>query len=79
MLLGTLYPLLLETTGEGKVSVGPPFFNAVFIPLMAPLVMAMAIGPLLPWKRGDLAAVLGRLLGGGARGRRRGAARLGGV
>ena len=79
VLLGTLYPLLLETTGGGKVSVGPPFFDAVFIPLMAPLVMAMAIGPLLPWKRGDLAAALGRLWAGGARGRRRGAARLGGV
>ena len=39
----------------------PPFFNAVFIPLMAPLVVAMAVGPLLPWKRGDLGAALGRL------------------
>jgi cytochrome c-type biogenesis protein CcmF len=61
VLLGTIYPLLLEAMGGGKVSVGPPFFDAVFIPLMAPLVVAMAIGPLLRWKRGDLAAALGRL------------------
>ncbi|QLH38753.1 MAG: heme lyase CcmF/NrfE family subunit [Defluviicoccus sp.] len=61
VLLGTLYPLLLEATGGGKVSVGPPFFNAVFIPLMVPLVIAMAIGPMLPWKRGDLMSALSRL------------------
>ena len=61
VLLGTLYPLLLEAVDGAKVSVGPPFFNAVFIPLMAPLVVAMAVGPLLPWKRGDLGAALGRL------------------
>ncbi len=61
VLLGTLYPLLLEATTGAKVSVGPPFFNAVFLPIMAPLVVAMAVGPLLPWKRGDLGAALGRL------------------
>ena len=61
VLLGTLYPLILEATGGGKISVGPPFFNAVFIPLMLPLVVAMAVGPLLPWKRGDLASALARL------------------
>ena len=61
VLLGTLYPLILEATGGGKISVGAPFFNAVFIPLMAPLVIAMAVGPLLPWKRGDLPAALARL------------------
>jgi cytochrome c-type biogenesis protein CcmF len=61
VLLGTLYPLLLEAVGGAKVSVGPPFFNAVFLPLMAPLLIAMAIGPLLPWKRGDLGVVLRKL------------------
>ena len=61
VLLGTLYPLLLEAIGGGKVSVGPPFFNATFVPLMIPLVVALGIGPLLAWKRGDLAGVLGRL------------------
>jgi len=59
--LGTLYPLFLEVIGGGKVSVGPPFFNTTFVPLMIPLVIAMGVGPLLSWKRGDLAGVLGRL------------------
>ena len=58
MLLGTLYPLLLESLAAPKVSVGPPFFNATFVPLMVPLLVAMAVGPLLAWKRGDLAAAL---------------------
>jgi cytochrome c-type biogenesis protein CcmF len=65
VLLGTLYPLLLEAVGGDKVSVGPPFFNASFLPLMAPLVTAMAVGPLLPWKRGDLGPALARLWGAG--------------
>jgi len=53
VLLGTLYPLFLDALGGGKVSVGPPFFNSVFIPLMAPAIVVMAIGPLMSWKRGD--------------------------
>ncbi len=61
VLLGTLYPLFADALNLGKVSVGPPFFNAVFIPLMIPMIIAMAAGPLLAWKRGDLAGVLGRL------------------
>jgi cytochrome c-type biogenesis protein CcmF len=61
VLLGTLYPLFLEVTTGDKVSVGPPFFNATFVPLMVPLVVAMAIGPMLGWKRGDIAGALGRL------------------
>ena len=59
--LGTLYPLFLEAVGGAKVSVGPPFFNATFVPLMIPLIVAIAIGPLLAWKRGDLPGALGRL------------------
>jgi cytochrome c-type biogenesis protein CcmF len=61
VLLGTLYPLFLDAVGGGKVSVGAPFFNAVFIPLMVPMLAAMAVGPFLAWKRGDLAGALGRL------------------
>jgi len=61
VLLGTLYPLLLDAIGGGKVSVGAPFFNAVFIPLMMPMIAAMAIGPMLSWKRADLKPVFGRL------------------
>ncbi|RAU22992.1 heme lyase NrfEFG subunit NrfE [Paramagnetospirillum kuznetsovii] len=61
VLLGTLYPLIADALNLGKVSVGPPFFNAVFLPLMAPMVVVMAVGPMMAWKRGDLAGVLGRL------------------
>ena len=59
--VGTLYPLLLEAMGGGKVSVGPPYFELTFAPLMLPLVLVMAAGPFLNWKRADLAGVLGRL------------------
>jgi cytochrome c-type biogenesis protein CcmF len=58
ILLGTLYPLVVDALGLGKISVGPPYFNAVFIPLMAPLAIAVGGGMLLRWKRdslGDLA------------------------
>ncbi|CAA7621863.1 heme lyase, CcmF subunit [Candidatus Terasakiella magnetica] len=61
VLLGTLYPLIADALNLGKVSVGPPFFNAVFLPLMAPMVAVMAVGPMMAWKRGDLAGILGRL------------------
>jgi len=61
VLLGTLYPLLADVLDLGKLSVGPPFFNAVFLPLMVPMVLLMALGPFLHWKRGDLAGALGRL------------------
>jgi len=59
--LGTLYPLFLEGVGGGKVSVGPPYFNATFVPLMIPLLAALGVGPMLAWKRGDLAGALMRL------------------
>ncbi|MBV8779234.1 MAG: heme lyase CcmF/NrfE family subunit, partial [Alphaproteobacteria bacterium] len=61
VLLGTLYPLFLDVVSKEKVSVGPPFFNMTFVPIMVPLLVAMAVGPMLPWKRGDLAAALSRL------------------
>ena len=61
VLLGTLYPLMLDAVGGGKVSVGAPFFNAVFIPLMMPMIAAMAVGPMLSWKRADLKPALTRL------------------
>ena len=59
--IGTLYPLFLDATTGQKVSVGPPFFNATFVPVMIPLVLLMAIGPMLAWKRGDLSAAMSRL------------------
>ena len=54
ILLGTLYPLVIDALGMGKISVGPPYFNAVFIPLMAPLAIAVGLGMLLRWKRDSL-------------------------
>ncbi|MCE1235112.1 MAG: heme lyase CcmF/NrfE family subunit [Hyphomicrobiales bacterium] len=59
--IGTLYPLLLEATTGGKISVGAPFFEMTFGPLMLPLLLAVPIGPFLAWKRGDLLAVAQRL------------------
>ena len=54
ILLGTLYPLVIDALGLGKISVGPPYFNAVFIPLMAPITIAVGVGMLLRWKRDSL-------------------------
>ncbi|MDA0241317.1 MAG: heme lyase CcmF/NrfE family subunit, partial [Proteobacteria bacterium] len=54
VLLGTLYPLFIDALGIGKISVGAPFFEAVFIPMMVPLIAVMGIGPFLNWKRSDL-------------------------
>ena len=59
--VGTLWPLLLEATTGGKISVGAPFFEMTFGPLMVPLLLVVPIGPFLAWKRGDLAAVAQRL------------------
>ncbi|HEY4135512.1 MAG TPA: heme lyase CcmF/NrfE family subunit [Alphaproteobacteria bacterium] len=58
--LGTLYPLFLEPLGI-KVSVGAPYFNATFLPLMTPALVVMVVAPLMAWKRADLAGALGRL------------------
>ncbi len=54
ILLGTLYPLVIDALGMGKISVGPPYFNAVFIPLMAPLAFAVGLGMLLRWKKDSI-------------------------
>ena len=61
VLIGTLYPLLLETLTGDKISVGPPFFNLTFGLLMLPLLVAVPFGPLLAWKRGDLLGAFQRL------------------
>ena len=60
--IGTLYPLFLDAVGGDKVSVGFPFFNRTFVPLMVPLLIAIPFGPLLGWKRGDLLGASQRLL-----------------
>jgi len=51
VLLGTLYPLLLDALDAGKISVGPPYFNAVFVPLMLPLAALLGFAPLARWKK----------------------------
>src|SRR6202012_62522 len=54
VLLGTLYPLLMDAFGLGQLSVGPPYFNAVFIPVMLPFFILIGIGPYVRWKHGDV-------------------------
>jgi cytochrome c-type biogenesis protein CcmF len=61
VLLGTLYPLFVDVTGAGSVSVGAPYFNATFLPIILPLVALTALGPMLSWKRADLPGALARL------------------
>ena len=58
VLLGTLYPLFLDALNLGKISVGPPYFEAVFVPLMTPVAVLMMFGPFLRWKDDDLAAAV---------------------
>jgi cytochrome c-type biogenesis protein CcmF len=62
VLVGTLYPLVVEALSADKISVGAPFFNLTFGPLMVPLLAVVPFGPLLAWKRGDLFAVAQRLM-----------------
>ncbi|TXG80374.1 MAG: heme lyase CcmF/NrfE family subunit [Thermomicrobiales bacterium] len=61
VLLGTLYPLFLDALKLGKISVGPPYFDAVFVPLMTPVVFLMAVAPFARWK-GDTVPSLARQL-----------------
>ena len=61
VLVGTLYPLALEAVTGEKISVGPPFFNMTFLPLMIPLLALVPFGPFLAWKRADLAGAGQRL------------------
>ena len=61
VMLGTLYPLILDALGLGKISVGAPYFDAVFTPIMAVLVFFMGIGPLVRWKNDEMPALAQRL------------------
>ena len=61
VLLGTLYPLVIDALGLGKLSVGPPYFNAVFVPLMVPLLFLVATGPFARWKEASTRAIARRL------------------
>jgi cytochrome c-type biogenesis protein CcmF len=61
VLLGTLYPLLLDALNLGKISVGPPYFDTVFVPLMIPVVFLMGVGPMARWKQAELPDLARRL------------------
>jgi len=61
VLLGTLYPLFLDALDLGKISVGPPYFDTVFVPLMTPAIFLMGIGPLAQWKKTSLPELATRL------------------
>ncbi|HYT86695.1 MAG TPA: heme lyase CcmF/NrfE family subunit [Burkholderiales bacterium] len=61
VLLGTLYPLALDASGLGKISVGPPYFETVFVPLMAPALFLMGVGPLARWKKASIPDLATRL------------------
>jgi cytochrome c-type biogenesis protein CcmF len=61
VLLGTLYPLLIDALGLGKLSVGPPYFNTVFVPIMLPLLVLVAAGPVARWKHAEIGAILRKL------------------
>src|SRR5437667_1408362 len=61
VLLGTLYPLALDASGLGKISVGPPYFETVFVPLMPPALFPMGVGPLARWKNASVPDLAARL------------------
>ena len=61
VLLGTLYPLVLDALGAGKISVGRPYFETVFIPLMAPAMFLIGVGPMAQWKKASLPDLATRL------------------
>ncbi len=61
VLLGTLYPLFVDALGIGKISVGPPYFDAVFVPLMFPLLVIIGVGPMTRWKKDEFSRVGRRL------------------
>ena len=61
VLLGTVYPLIVDALGGTKLSVGPPYFNLVFVPLMAPAMFLMGIGPIARWKKASLPDLVIRL------------------
>ncbi|MBS0587853.1 MAG: heme lyase CcmF/NrfE family subunit [Proteobacteria bacterium] len=61
VLLGTLYPLIIDALGLGKLSVGPPYFEAVFVPVMTPAIFLIGVGPIARWKQMSLPALAVRL------------------
>ena len=63
VLLGTIYPLILDSLNAGKISVGPPYFNSVFVPIMIPVVFLMGLGPWANWKNANPGQMARRVWG----------------
>lgn len=61
VMLGTLYPLLMDALNLGKISVGPPYFETIFVPLMAPAIFLIGLGPIARWKQASLPSLVTRL------------------
>ena len=61
VLLGTLYPLFMDALDLGKISVGPPYFDSVFAPLITPALFLMGVGPLAQWKKAEIPDLAKRL------------------
>ena len=61
VLLGTLYPLVLDALGIGKLSVGKPYFEAVFVPIMTPAIFLMGIGPIAKWRKAPVIELMTKL------------------
>ena len=59
--LGTFYPVIMEAVSADKISVGPPYYNLVFVPLSVPLMLLVTVGPMLAWKRDSVGAVAPKL------------------
>ena len=59
--LGTFYPVIMEAVSTDKISVGPPYYNVVFVPLTVPLLLLVTVGPMLSWKRDSLRTVAAKL------------------
>ena len=61
VLLGTLYPLVIDAMGLGKISVGPPYFDVVFVAIMVPGIFLMGVGPIARWKKATVPELAGKL------------------
>lgn len=62
VLIGTIYPLIVDAAGGGLISVGPPFFNATVVPLLGALFLLLPLGPMISWRSGDAGEALKRLV-----------------
>ncbi|WP_163938574.1 heme lyase CcmF/NrfE family subunit [Paraferrimonas sp. SM1919] len=62
VLLGTLYPLLVDALGMGKISVGPPYFNTVFVPIVLVMFIFMGLAPSIRWKKGKTTEIINKLV-----------------